>query len=1163
MMTLQRLSISILSMILFSMAGCATVSGTMHSARLAILPGTPFEQGKYDEHLAYLVGPHGPFASDAKRRAALNDLFDEYKRNKYFISSTTFLQRRYEYAYSLIECGQHAKAINVCIEGLNECKILHDFVVKNRPKKFAEAVSKALVEAAVDDADESLFREQMGKLKQLASYAVWFGTGDVAKARNFFEESIENIPRQRLVPYHITRAAFYQKILGDNTIALREIDTALKMTDAMALMKSDLKNEYLIKAYLRQTDLFLKFGYLQKALENMEKQQAEKEGVVFSARDYVVGNMAAFRGTFSTAYSLAGGVYASLREFDKAKKQFDKSWEYIKDVKDSNNSDRLALAAYYVMYGAYYLGQQGKYGEAVKFVEKGISYLRPTYIESIENVVDIESAYLFAAELNYRNRDKIKAMTQALKSYEESKRYRNKVTAGAALILLGKINYEEGRLEKAKEHYEGAMKLVGDTENTENWKLFYGLGQIYEKTGNTGRALSYYKKAVEEVEKLWQGRFKDSQKQVSFIDNRMVVFDPVIRLLTDQGKADEVVSYIERSKARAFFETSLFTQREIMVATVSPDKPHNNEANKLDDEMKDVTEKIASLKARIAEIENILNPKKSSTKTVRGVKVKTAKPGYSTTPPATNLSKKERATLKAEQGDCKKSAADLEKRLNGLVKNQEAMNKRAVTDTASIGELRPLTADNIRKMLDKNTAVIDYFVGGKAVIGVIITTAGTSAKILPQDASWLKRNIHDYRKRIESVLDSESVSEYEDQGLALYEALVKPFEDRLGGIRRLCIIPQGVLHYLPFHALIAGKRTGVPLPLLARERELVGHLALLAFQTDSASGRGIKSRTIPAKPVAPVVSTASVAPVVKAPSVAPVAPAAAVIPAATVLEGKEKTLADLKVVRAEIAKHGSAKSSAPGPNFLIKKYEISYGPSATIINHVKRRSNRTSGDNLLALGSPPAVDVSDLALPVKQLPKLEDAKIEVQRVGELFTDKAIFTDDAATLSIARAYAPKSGVILFAAHGLLNRRDPLKSSIFLNKDATNNGRLTVEEVERMNLNARLVVLSACESALLSGYEGVSEEVEDMKFPYGDDLVGLQRGFIKAGASSVLSTLWSVYGDSTAQLSFLFFEKYRKYGEKAKAMREAEMRLIEDGQWAHPYFWAPFVLSGDWI
>jgi CHAT domain-containing protein len=99
------------------------------------------------------------------------------------------------------------------------------------------------------------------------------------------------------------------------------------------------------------------------------------------------------------------------------------------------------------------------------------------------------------------------------------------------------------------------------------------------------------------------------------------------------------------------------------------------------------------------------------------------------------------------------------------------------------------------------------------------------------------------------------------------------------------------------------------------------------------------------------------------------------------------------------------------------------------------------------------------------------------------------------------------------------------------------------------NANLVTLSACDTAL-------------SKIQGGDDLVGLSRGFIYAGTPSLLATLWKVDDRSTAVLMERFYTNWIKGMSKAEALREAQLSLKAMPQYKHPFYWAPFVLIGDW-
>jgi len=105
---------------------------------------------------------------------------------------------------------------------------------------------------------------------------------------------------------------------------------------------------------------------------------------------------------------------------------------------------------------------------------------------------------------------------------------------------------------------------------------------------------------------------------------------------------------------------------------------------------------------------------------------------------------------------------------------------------------------------------------------------------------------------------------------------------------------------------------------------------------------------------------------------------------------------------------------------------------------------------------------------------------------------------------------------------------------------------------MRLDADLVTLSACETALGSGYFA--------EVPAGDDFVGLTRAFLGTGSDSVLASLWEVNDRSTLDFMRSFYRNLAKAG-KADALAQAQRAMLHrGGRYAHPYFWAPFVLVG---
>jgi CHAT domain-containing protein/Tfp pilus assembly protein PilF len=195
---------------------------------------------------------------------------------------------------------------------------------------------------------------------------------------------------------------------------------------------------------------------------------------------------------------------------------------------------------------------------------------------------------------------------------------------------------------------------------------------------------------------------------------------------------------------------------------------------------------------------------------------------------------------------------------------------------------------------------------------------------------------------------------------------------------------------------------------------------------------------------------------------------------------------------------------------------------------------------------------------------------EVEAISSLFPagQVKIFVGKEATEESAKAVGEDFHIIHFATHALLDDRFPLSSSLVLAMPAnpqvgTGNGLLQVWEIfEQMRLNADLVVLSGCETAL-------GEE------DGGEGLMGLARAFQYAGARSVLASLWSVNDLATSELMIRFYKHLRAGLPKDQALQAAQQELIqgpieivnekgerESRDFSAPYYWAGFQLYGDW-
>ena len=231
-----------------------------------------------------------------------------------------------------------------------------------------------------------------------------------------------------------------------------------------------------------------------------------------------------------------------------------------------------------------------------------------------------------------------------------------------------------------------------------------------------------------------------------------------------------------------------------------------------------------------------------------------------------------------------------------------------------------------------------------------------------------------------------------------------------------------------------------------------------------------------------------------------------------------------------------------GERYLVQGRALRYLPSAMLLGlmpEAKAAAGAAANpvQRLLILGNP------DLGQAALDLPAAQE---EAQALQALFsTNSELFIRQAATETLIKDRAFGFSHIHVASHGEFSADAPLESRLRLAADAKNDGVLSVSEIYGLRLNAQMVMLSACETGL-------------GRVSTGDDVVGLTRGFLYAGAQNVIGSLWEVDDDATAQLSRLLYEGMKKGVPVAKALAQAQEQLLIKKP--HPFFWAAFLDSG---
>lgn len=222
-------------------------------------------------------------------------------------------------------------------------------------------------------------------------------------------------------------------------------------------------------------------------------------------------------------------------------------------------------------------------------------------------------------------------------------------------------------------------------------------------------------------------------------------------------------------------------------------------------------------------------------------------------------------------------------------------------------------------------------------------------------------------------------------------------------------------------------------------------------------------------------------------------------------------------------------------DFLVEQYELRILPSASIMEYLKQGYGNNQ-NSALVFGNP------DLNDPELDLPY---AQLEAQKIGKLVYGSTVLLRNQATETAAKTLGGRFRYLHFASHGVFDAENPLDSALLLSSDGKNDGRLTVSELYETRMNADLITLSACETAL-------------GKITNGDDVVGFTRGFLYAGANSIVSSLWQIDDEATGVLMNQFYRNLAK-ANKRSALRNAQITMIASKQ-NHPFYWSAFQLTG---
>jgi CHAT domain-containing protein/tetratricopeptide (TPR) repeat protein len=410
---------------------------------------------------------------------------------------------------------------------------------------------------------------------------------------------------------------------------------------------------------------------------------------------------------------------------------------------------------------------------------------------------------------------------------------------------------------------------------------------------------------------------------------------------------------------------------------------------------------------------------------------------------------------------------------------------------AALTQPQPLSLKEIQEqVLDQDTLLLEYSLGDECSYLWVVSQDSINSFELPKRseieaaASKFGDLVTTYKNRARQSQSKAATT--------LSRMLLEPARSLLGQ-KRLLIVGDGILQYLPFAALpepVANRKiTNKYQPLLVKHE---------VVSLPSASVLAVLRREV---------------------------------------EGRKPATKAVAVLADPVFQNDDPRLKQSGNNLERLADNL-------------RPSNRT-GDQVME------VERSAWEAGIENLQRLPYSRKEAEAIVAASPNgqnlKAVDFDASRRVAMSETLA-EYRIVHFATHGLLNNQHPELSGIVLSlmdeKGQAQNGFLRLHEVYNLKLPADLVVLSACQTAL-------GKEVK------GEGLVGLTRGFMYAGAERIVVSLWAVSDEATAEVMKRFYEGMLKRGMRpAAALRAAQLATWKSSYWEAPYYWAGFILQGEW-
>lgn len=646
---------------------------------------------------------------------------------------------------------------------------------------------------------------------------------------------------------------------------------------------------------------------------------------------------------------------------------------------------------------------------------------------------------------------------------------------------IGDLARERGDLKTAEQYYRQALstfeKLIPGSKS--HAEALASLASVMRNLGQPESAARLYEQALNAVETQTARLGGSEDARWDFRAKHVSYYKDYIDLLILQKKPLQAFSVLERSRARSLLET---------LATA-----HINISNGVDPRLQSLK---CSLQADIAA--------KSSRRL---------------------------ALLNSKHQEHQAALVETEI-ANLLTRYREVEEKIRSTNPiyASLTQPQTLSVQEVQKqLLDSNTLLLEFnlgeersylFVVDKNVLKVFTLPKRSEIENLASSVYGLltARNqiIAGETDRQAEKRWAEMDAQYPREAAKLSQMILGPVATLIKR-KRLVIVSDGSLQYLPFAALPIPKETNVGVASEAGQQAL-------ARSTEDAGMPLAATHEILSLP-----SASALAELRREQVNRPDPKKDVVVLADPVFDAK-----DPRVLNGDTLQNRHVSGSSSPAKTLLQESSLS-------------RDHLTRSASVIGLTNNGQINLRRLEYTRQEA----DAILAVTPQGK---GLAVLDFQASREMAMSSRLAEYRVVHFATHGLVNNDHPELSGLVLSlvnrHGKPQDGFLDLQDIYNLHLPVNLVVLSGCET-------GLGKEIN------GEGLIGLTRGFMYAGASRVMASLWSVSDQATAEFMAAFYKALEQ--EKmlpAAALREAQMEMRKQDMWKSPYYWAAFQLQGEW-